>query len=156
MQFKKILVPVDFSHFSKKALKEAIKLAHCCKGKIYLLHVEEDIFQMKHIHQVHPPLEKLCENMHREFIADNKKMLAEFRSYIPRKLFAQAVIKEGHPFVEIVHFAKNRCMDLIIMSSRGRSNIKHAFLGSVAEKVARKASCAVLIVKDKQCKTISF
>ncbi len=156
MQFKKILVPIDFSHFSKKALAEAVKLAACCGAKIFLLHVEEDVFHMKHIHEVHPTLESICDKFHKDFIVENKKRLEEFKSYIPQKLFAGALIKEGHPFVEIVKFAKDRCIDLIIMSSRGRSDIKHALLGSTAEKVARKASCAVLIVKDKACKTVAF
>lgn len=156
MQFKKILVPIDFSHFSKKALGEAVKLAECCGGKIILLHVEEDVFCMKQIHKVHPPLENICNEFHKEFVFENKKRLEEFKSYIPKKLFAEALIKEGHPFVEIVKFAKDRCVDLILLSSRGRSDIKHALLGSTAEKVARKASCAVLIVKDKTCKTVAF
>lgn len=156
MEFKKILVPIDFSHFSKKALDEAVKLAEYCGGKIFLLHVEEDIFHMKQIHKIHPPLEGVCDKFHKDFIVENKKRLEEFKSYIPKKLFAGALIKEGHPFVEIVRFAKDRCMDLIVVSSRGRSDIKHVFLGSTAEKVARKASCAVLIVKDKACKTIAF
>jgi len=156
MQFKKILVPIDFSHFSKKALDSAVELAQCCKGKIFLLHVEEDIFHMKQIHKVHPPLENICNKFHKDFIVENKKRLEEFKSYIPKKLFAGALIKEGHPFVEIIKFAKARCVDLIVLSSRGRSDIKHALLGSTAEKVARKASCAVLIVKDKACKTAAF
>ena len=156
MVFKKILVPIDFSHFSKKALGEAVKLAGCCGGKIILLHVEEDVFHMKQIHKVHPPLENMCNKFHKEFVFENKKRLEEFKSYIPKKLFAGALIKEGHPFVEIVKFAKNKCADLIVLSSRGRSDIRHAFLGSTAEKVARKASCAVLIVKDKACKTVAF
>jgi nucleotide-binding universal stress UspA family protein len=156
MQFKKILVPVDFSHFSKKALGEAVKLAGCCGGKIFLLHVEEDIFHMKEIHKVHPPLENICNKFHKDFIVENKKRLEEFKSYIPKGLFAGALIKEGHPFVEIVKFARNRCMDLIVMSSRGRSDIKHALLGSTAEKVARKAPCAVLIIKDKGCKVVAL
>ena len=156
MQFKKILVPIDFSHFSKKALSEAVKLAECCGGKIFLLHVEEDIFHMKQIHKVHPPLEGVCDKIHKDFIGENKKRLEEFKSYIPKKLFAEALIKEGHPFVEIVKFARDRCMDLILMSSRGRSDIEHALLGSTTEKVARKALCAVLIVKDKACKRVAF
>ena len=156
MQFKKILVPIDFSHFSKKALGEAVKLAGSCGGKIILLHVEEDVFHMKQIHKVHPPLENMCNKFHKEFVFENKKRLEEFKSYIPKKLFAGALIKEGHPFVEIIKFAKEKCMDLIILSSRGRSDIRHALLGSTAEKVARKASCAVLIVKDKTCKTVAF
>jgi nucleotide-binding universal stress UspA family protein len=156
MQFKKILVPIDFSHFSKKALLEAVKLAECCGGKIFLLHVEEDIFHMKKIHKSHPPLENICEEVHKGFIVENKKRLEEFKANIPKRLYGGALIKEGHPFVEIIKFAQGRCMDIIIMSSRGRSDIKHALLGSVAEKVARKALCPVLLIKDKKCKTLSF
>ena len=152
MQFKKILVPIDFSHFSKKALGEAVKLAECGGGKIFLLHVEEDIFHMKQIHKIHPPLEDICGKFHKEFIIENKKRLEEFKSYIPKKLFAGAIIKEGHPFVEIVKFAKNKCMDLIVISSHGRSGLRHVLLGSTTDKVSRKAECAVLIVKDKKCR----
>lgn len=60
MQFKKILVPIDFSHFSKKALESAVDLAKRYSGKIYLLHVEEDIYHMKQIHKIHPSLEDIC------------------------------------------------------------------------------------------------
>jgi nucleotide-binding universal stress UspA family protein len=91
MQFKKILVPIDFS---KKALSEAVKLAGCCGGKIFLLHVEEDIFHMRQIHKVHPPLEGICDTIHKDFVVENKKRLEEFKSYIPNKLFAGALIKE--------------------------------------------------------------
>ena len=156
MQFKKILVPIDFSHFSRKALGEAVKLAGCCGGKIFLLHVEEDIFNMKRVHEIHPPMENVCEEVHKSFIAENKKRLEEFKAYIPKRFYGGALIKEGHPFVEIIKFAQDRCMDIIIMSSRGISDIEHALLGSVAEKVARKSQCPVLLIKDKKCKTVSF
>lgn len=152
MRFKKILVPIDFSHFSKKALEAAVELAQCCKGKIYLLHVEEDIFHMRQIHKNHPSLEKYCDRFHKEFVVEKKEHLERFKSYIPKKLFAGAIIKEGHPFVEIVKFAKTKCVDLIIISSHGRSELRHALLGSTADKVSRKAECAVLIVKHKKCK----
>ncbi|MDD5680093.1 MAG: universal stress protein [Candidatus Omnitrophica bacterium] len=152
MRFKKILVPIDFSHFSKKALETAVELAECCNGKIHLLHVEEDIFHMNQIHKIHPPLENICAKFHKDFIVEKKRSLETFKSYIPRKLFAGAVIREGHAFVEIVRFAKSKCMDLIVISSHGRSELRHAFLGSTADKVSRKAECAVLIVKHKKCK----
>lgn len=154
MQFKKMLVPIDFSHLSKKSLDAAVELAQCCKGKIYLLYVEEDIFHMKRIHEIHPPLEKVCEKFHKDFIVEKKKQMEKFKKYVPKNVLADAVIKEGHPFVEIVKFARNRRVDLIIMSCRGRSNIKHALLGSTTDKVSRKAACAVLIIKDKKCKFV--
>lgn len=150
MTFKKILVPIDFSHFSKKALETAVEIAEPRGAKIHLLHVEEDVFHMKQLHKIHPPLEKLCGEFHREFIVENKKKLEEFASFIPKEVFGSAVIREGHPFVEIVNYAEKACIDLIVVSSRGRSDIKHALIGSTAEKVAHKASCAVLIVKDKE------
>ncbi len=156
MRFKKILVPIDFSHFSKKALCEAVKLAECCGGKIFLLHVEEDIFNMKKVHKIHPPLENYCEEVHKGFVAENKKRLEEFKAYIPKRFYGGALIKEGHPFVEIIKFAQDRRMDIIIMSSRGKSDIAHALLGSVAEKVTRKALCPVLLIKDEKCKAVSF
>ena len=152
MQFKKILVPIDFSHFSKKALEAAIELAERYSGKIYLLHVEEDIFHMSQIHKIHPPLENICARFHKDFVTEKKKSLETFKSYIPGKLFAGAVIKEGHPFVEIVRFAKNKCMDLIVISSHGRSGLRHVLLGSTVDRVSRNAECPVLIVKHKKCK----
>ena len=152
MHFKKILVPIDFSHFSKKALEVAVQLAECCGGKIHLLHVEEDIFHIQEIHKIHPPLEKICDEMHKQFVGAKKRSLEQFKSYIPKKLFASATVKEGHPFVEIIKFAKNQCTDLIVMSSHGKSGLRHALLGSTTDKVSSKAGCAVLIVKHKECK----
>ena len=156
MSFKKILVPVDFSHFSRKSLDVAVNLARCCKGKICLLHVEEDIFHMQQLHKSHPPLENYCEKLHKDFITEKRRCLERFKSYIPGNLFASAAVKEGHAFVEIVKFAKSRRVDLIVMASHGRSGLRHALLGSTTDKVSRKAKCAVLIVKDKARKFISL
>ncbi|MFH1830624.1 MAG: universal stress protein [Pseudomonadota bacterium] len=155
MKFDNILVPIDFSHFSEKALDVAMKLADCCKGKVHLLHVEEDIFHMKRIHKMHPPLEKVCDQVHTAFIAEKRKNLDAIAKTVPKKLLAKALIKEGHAFAEIVKYARAKCIDLIVLASRGESNIKHALLGSTAEKVSRKADCAVLIIKDKRCKFIA-
>ena len=53
----------------------------------------------------------------------------------------------GHPFVEILSDAKQHDIDLIVMGTHGRGAIKHMLLGSVAEKVVRKAPCPVLTVR---------
>lgn len=156
MRFKKILVPVDFSHFSKKALEAAVELAKCCGGKIFILHVEEDIFHIEQIHKQHPPLEKLCDDFHDEFIAEKNRCLEEFKAYIPKKLLGGAELCEGHPFIEIVTYAQKKCVDLIVISHRGRNAIKHVFLGSTAEKVSRQATCPVLLIKDKECASVAL
>ncbi len=156
MKFDNILVPIDFSQFSQKALDVAVKLAGCCGGKIHLLHVEEDIFHMRRIHKRHPPLEKMCDKVHETFIAEKRKAIDAIARAVPKKLLAKASIKEGHPFAEIVKYARAKCIDLVVLSSRGESNVKHALLGTTTEKVSRKADCAVLIVKDKRCRHIAI
>jgi len=152
MHFKNILVPIDFSHFSKKALEAAVELAECCNGKIHLLHIEEDIFHVEEVDHANPSLEKISDEMHKAFVAQKKRDLEQFKSYIPKKMFAGAIIKEGHAFIEIIKFAKNNDIDVIVMSSHGRSGLRQALLGSTTDKVSRKAGCAVLIIKDKDSK----
>ena len=58
-------------------------------------------------------------------------------------------IREGKAFVEIIKKAKEDDADLIVMGSHGRSGLSHILIGSVAEKVTRKAPCPVFIVKAK-------
>jgi nucleotide-binding universal stress UspA family protein len=55
----------------------------------------------------------------------------------------------GTPFVEIVRYAREQNMDLIVMGTHGRSGLVHALLGSVTEKVVRKAPCPVLTVRPE-------
>lgn len=56
-------------------------------------------------------------------------------------------IAEGKPFIEIIKAAKNYDVDLIVMGTHGRTGLQHMLIGSVAEKVVRKAPCPVLTVK---------
>lgn len=58
-------------------------------------------------------------------------------------------IADGHAFVEIVRYAREQEIDLIIMGTHGRSGLVHALMGSVAERVVRKAPCPVLTVKPE-------
>ena len=53
----------------------------------------------------------------------------------------------GHAFVEILQYASGNDIDLIVMGTHGRGAVKHMLLGSVAEKVVRKAPCPVLTVR---------
>ena len=60
----------------------------------------------------------------------------------------EASVVQGIPFVRIIDIAKENKIDMIIMGSHGRTGIAHIMLGSVSEKVVRKAPCPVLIVKQ--------
>ena len=59
-------------------------------------------------------------------------------------------IARGEPFVNIVRYARDNEIDLIVMGTHGRGAVKHMLLGSVAEKVLRKAPCPVLTVRDPE------
>ena len=60
---------------------------------------------------------------------------------------AETAFLEGRPFVEIIRYAREKDIQLIVIATHGRTGIKHALFGSVAEKVVRKAPCPVLVVK---------
>ena len=57
-------------------------------------------------------------------------------------------IRVGHAFVEIIQYATDNAIDMIVMGTHGRGPVKHLLLGSVAEKVVRKAPCPVLTVRQ--------
>jgi len=61
-----------------------------------------------------------------------------------------AKVISGRPFVEIIHYARNMAMDLIVIATHGRSGLKHVLMGSVAERVVRKAPCPVLSVRSDE------
>ncbi len=59
-------------------------------------------------------------------------------------------LANGKPFVEILRFIKSNGMDLVVMGTHGRSGLAHALMGSVTEKVVRKALCPVLVVRHPE------
>lgn len=75
--------------------------------------------------------------------------LSKLNEPIKNTLKVATVIRQGKAFVEIIREAKEKDMDMIVMGSHGRTGISHMLIGSVAEKVVRKANCPVLIVRDK-------
>ena len=59
-------------------------------------------------------------------------------------------LRKGSPFLEIVRYAKDKNIDLIVLGTHGRSGLSHVLLGSVAERVVRKAPCPVLTVRHPE------
>jgi nucleotide-binding universal stress UspA family protein len=77
--------------------------------------------------------------------------LEEVLSEADRQRFhAQLEIEQGSPFVQIVTYAKRFDIDLIVLGTHGRGPIAHMLMGSVAERVVRKAPCPVLTVRHPE------
>ena len=141
MRLERILVPTDFSETAQHALDYARDLAQMFGAEVHLLHVVPDPVAQGWAGEatglVIPDLLKTWE-------ADSEKRLSEIRlEGVP----VERVTAVGHDFMEILQYAGGNGIDLIVMGTHGRGAVKHMLLGSVAEKVVRKAPCPVLTVR---------
>src|SRR5262245_35692346 len=140
---KKILVPHDFSDTSDAAVRYAIALAHNFGAQLYLLHVS-DRAKFEMATEFPLGLDGTLEDAVRERLL---KILTP-REQIEFKPSFE--LRSGSPAPEIVKYARDTGVDLIVMGTHGRGLVAHAVLGSVAEKVVRSAPCPVLTVRNTQ------
>lgn len=141
----KILVPIDFSDYSKNSLKYAVNFAKFLKAKVYLIYVIEPQiypadFSMGQIAM--PPVELELDKRAKEELEKLAK------TEINGELEVETIIKTGKPFIEIIETAREIAVDLIIIATHGRSGVEQILFGSTAEKVVRKAPCPVLTLRD--------
>jgi universal stress protein A len=138
-KLKKILVPLDFSDCSKKALEYAIPYARQFDAELVLLNVIEP----------YPPVPQM-ELVDVEKIQDRLRDLETLRETVGDDILCRSEVRTGVPHVEIVQEAKQDDIDLIILSTHGHKGLSHVFLGSTAEKVVRNAPCPVLTVRQSE------
>ncbi|MCX6136285.1 MAG: universal stress protein [Ignavibacteriales bacterium] len=144
IDLKKILVPVDFSEHSKKALKYAIPFARQFSAALSVLYVVEPAIYPADLSfgQVGLP------NLEAELRSKGEEDLAELvADTVPDDLEVVPVIRTGLPFVEIISFARDEDVDLIVVATHGHTGVEHILFGSTAEKIVRKAPCPVLVVR---------
>jgi nucleotide-binding universal stress UspA family protein len=146
-RLNRILVPLDFSPYSREAADEAIELSGYFNASVDFIHViEQDIHPsfyaagIKSIFQIDKDLEdRVIENM-RGFMADQ----------LPENINADYIVKEGKAHREIVEYAKQSDVDLIVIATHGLTGLDYVLLGSTTEKVVRWAGCPVLTVKRRE------
>jgi universal stress protein A len=144
---KHILVPVDFSPLSKKALQYALRFAEEFNAEVKLLHViEPDAPPSFDGFMIPPPVASngtraQCKKRLKQLA--NSARTAEVNSI-------QSALRIGLPAQEIVDAAKELDVDLIVIATHGYTGWKHFAIGSTAERVARAAPCPVLVVREKE------
>lgn len=149
MSFKRIMVPLDFSSHSSLALKLAADLSRRYEARLTLMHV----FQ--------PFAVALPES----YVLYSANQIGEMLTMFGKQLDAAKIEAEaagaiavnteqvqGSPDTEIVNFARAEKFDLIVMGTHGRTGLQHAIIGSVAERVVRRAPCPVLTVRHPDAK----
>lgn len=136
--FQRILVPTDFSPPSMKALHYAKALA---RGTVQLLHVSEPLAGFLATEPV--PGTPSDEETAARLAADLEKMAEGQRS---ANLEITSTVRLGRPAEEIVKLAADWPADLLVLSTHGRTGLRHLLLGSVAEKVLRHTTCPLLVL----------
>ncbi|MDQ2938399.1 MAG: universal stress protein [Acidobacteriota bacterium] len=149
MQIRSILLPTDFSDCGNYALGYAASLARTFGASIICVHVIEPMVPTVGYSGMTEPLpiaditDQLEDSAEREL-----PKLAECEECAGLQI--EEVIAHGEAASEIVRLAKDRNVDLIVVSSHGRTGLGRILFGSTAEAVVRHASCPVLVVKPSQ------
>jgi nucleotide-binding universal stress UspA family protein len=145
IKLKTILVPTDFSECSEAAVKYGYALAEAFGATLHLLNVVQHPYSMPWAADGFTPIGDLLA----DWEAQAKRRLVES---VPATAAAKTVVKTqvGSPHPEIVRYAAQFGIDLIVLGTHGRGPISHMLLGSVAERVVRTAPCPVLTVRHPQ------
>lgn len=148
IDLKRILLATDFSEYSAAARKYACAFADQFHAELHLLHVIQDLAPLvpEPGVAVPPNTDYLKE------LEENATLMLE-RVLDPQWAAGKTIIRairQGPPFLEIVRYAKETGIDLIVIGTHGRTGLAHVFMGSVAEKVVRKSPCPVLSVRHPE------
>ncbi|MFC1562168.1 universal stress protein, partial [candidate division KSB1 bacterium] len=145
--YKRLLVPLDFSDYSKAGLRYGIAFAKMFASHLDILHVFEAFpppliysYGVESQIQFNPNIKKKSENFISQAV---KEIDPEFTRYT-------AYVMEGKPNREIVAHTETNDMDMIILSTRGLGTVQSFFIGSTADKVIRKVKCPVFAVKEHE------
>ena len=144
MQVNNILVPIDFSNYSEKALAYASEIAQSYNAQLQLLHIIEET--------MHPAFSVTGKSSIFDLIPgikdDSKKRTEKMlNKFVSDKVKSKVFIQGGRAANDIIKFAKENSTDLIVIATHGLTGLEHMLLGSVTEKVVRMAHCPVFTVK---------
>ena len=143
IEIQRILCPTDFSDFSRRALDHAIAIARWYESKVTVLHVfsPAPVTAFGPGPVVFQPI-VLTEGDREQLLADTKKFAADAAPGMP----IDAVVREGNAAAEILEEATTTGADLLAIGTHGRSGFERLVLGSVTEKILRRARCPVLTI----------
>jgi universal stress protein A len=149
MAVTRMLVPIDFSPDSMRALALARELATRFRAELLLLHVVDQtaLAAAPELTLANPAFAKVLNEQWRRAGARTARLGAALQRRGQR---CRTMVKRGAPWQVIVDTAARGAADLIVMGTHGRSGLAHLLIGSVAERVVRHAPCAVLTVRHRR------
>ena len=142
--WKRICCPIDFSDASRAAMEVAADLARRSGADLVLLHaypIPGYTFPDGSVVASPKMMQDLADQAERHL----EEWRGEAAKIVGSRVTTQKAI--GEPAAEIVAFARSAGVDLVVVGTHGRTGIEHALMGSVAERVVRRAHCPVLTVR---------
>ncbi|MEZ5943733.1 MAG: universal stress protein [Planctomycetaceae bacterium] len=147
IRLQKILVPTDFSDFSNHAVRYGCEFAKRFNAELHLVSVVEDVYPLV-------PESGMLLPTAANYLNELKTAAEQTLATRPDSAWVEGVsvkreVLIGTAFLEIIRYAKDEDIDLIVIGTHGRTGLVHVLMGSVAEKVVRKAPCPVLTVRPE-------
>jgi nucleotide-binding universal stress UspA family protein len=152
--YKKILLPIDGSENSKRAIEHAIDIANTSNGDITVLFVVEPYYPKLPVLPI-ATLPTPDENYYIEVREEGKKIIKDFEKMVKEKesecnfknVHINSLVIEGKAYIEILNTIKDEKIDLLVMGASGRHSALDRFtLGSVTERVIREAQVPVMVI----------
>jgi universal stress protein A len=149
LSIRRILFPTDFSEPAEYAWPYALTFAQEFGAEVHLVHVVTPPPRLTEAYAVDFNPEGTVQALAAEASASIDQQVEAAKS---RGLIFSREVRVGVDYREIIDYATKHDIDLIVMATHGRTGLAHVLLGSVAEKVVRKAPCPVLTVKHPSLK----
>lgn len=143
--YRNIVIATDGSENSQKAILCGIKIAKLSGATIHAIHVVDTPSVISEVWTAGKDM------IHEMMIRDGKRILSETRKIIEDSgVEVKDVLLYGHPGEEIIKFAENNNIDLIVMGTLGATGLEKFLMGSVAEKVVRHSKVPVMVVRSQK------
>ena len=144
-RLQQILVPIDFSDSSRKALEYAVSLARQFQAEVQLFHVIV----------AEPPSPQVLalegDRLIRQYRARANRQLSQWIKAIRGEVRVRPTVQQGvAAHHEIIEAARRSQCDLIVIGNHGRTGLKGLFIGGTAERVVRHAPCPVLVIRERE------
>ncbi|MDY3983152.1 MAG: universal stress protein [Veillonellaceae bacterium] len=147
VDYKTIVVPVDGSENSKRALEHAVSIAERNKAQLIIVHVANIVSAISNFDQTPISGGYVSEQIAEDMEETGKEILNEVAKEVPADVTVKSVFEVGSPGPAVLAVAKKYQADLIVMGSRGLGPLKGLFMGSVSSYVTSHSTCPVLVVK---------
>jgi nucleotide-binding universal stress UspA family protein len=144
--FRHILCPTDLKERAFIALKKAVQIAHQFNSKITMLNAHPEFMDQQERQMLRVSFDGLKEKYRRIAIESREEMRAEISKLHAEDIQIDYVLREGKPQTIIVEIAEKIGIDLIVICTDGRDNIKDFVTGTITEHVINHASCPVLVI----------